>query len=108
MALGVSSCIAILRCCRLTKKRHLSGTSDITWPITYHVSLYAVAVMARPRSIVWFFMKYCLRLEKIAPLETNMSLATRASEITTNSWLPIQREKIGPYVLDQARRARSG
>jgi len=52
--------------------------------------------MARPRSIVWFFMKYSLRLEKIEPLETSRSLATRASEITTKSWLPIQTEKSGP------------
>ena len=64
--------------------------------MTNQVSLYGVDVMPRPRSIVWLFMKYCLRLEKIAPFETSRSLAIRASEITTTSWLPIQTENSGP------------
>ena|SRR6266404_474956 len=66
------------------RERQLSVTSE-SLMTTDQVSLYGVAVMARPRSIVWFFMKYCLRLEKMAPLETSRSLAIRASEITTNS-----------------------
>ena len=32
MALGVSSCIAILRCCLLATKRHLSVSSDAVTP----------------------------------------------------------------------------
>ena len=32
MALGVSSCIAILRCCRLTTERHLFAAPDVVAP----------------------------------------------------------------------------
>jgi len=107
MALGVRNCMAILRCCRLPRNViYLARRTSLSR--TYHVSLYGLAVMARPRNIVWLFMKNGLRLEKIAPLDTNKSLAIRASEITTKSWLPIQTEKNGPNIFDQASRARSG
>lgn len=64
--------------------------------VTDQVSLYAEAVIARPLRMHWFFMKYLLRLEKIAPLLTKSSLATTGSEMTTKSWLAIQIENRDP------------
>jgi hypothetical protein len=57
---------------------------------------------------LWFFMKYIQRPENVAPFITRRSRATWGSLTTTKSWLPIQIEYSGPYILVQAWRARSG
>ena len=99
--------MAILRCCRLKSMSKSDQAMDVLGR-THHLSSYCDAVIALPRRITWFFMKYFLRVEKMAPLVTNKSRATWGSEITTKSWFPIHTEKSDPYFFAHAWSERSG
>src|SRR5260370_9032589 len=107
-ALGFRRCMAIVRCLRVRLSQHPLLCHESRGVGTDHVLSYGVAVMARPRKMVWFLTKYFLRLEKIFPFVTRGSWAILESDITMKSWLPKKKENNGPCLCAHLCKAPSG
>lgn len=73
----------------LAPKQNILGKSRavemVDVEVTYHLSLYGVAVIPRPAKTVWLLMNISLRDEKTAPFVIMRSLAMLGSDTMMNS-----------------------